>query len=65
MNAVELYLDDCEGKRRRMRNRPSDAVLAELRLLLSQLKDARPPGGQTSPLESKHSDSVKTATSSR
>ena len=53
MTPLELYLDDCESKRRRTRDRPSDAVLAELRLLLKQLKDARPPGGQTS-LDSTH-----------
>lgn len=45
MERLERYLDDCEGKRRRMRDRPSDAVLAELRELLEEVGDrARPEG---------------------
>lgn len=34
LSALERYLTDCESKRRRRRDRPSDAVLTELRSLL-------------------------------
>ena len=40
MEALHQYLTDCEGKRRRMRNRPSDAVLTELRRLLDEFRSA-------------------------
>lgn len=41
MDALERYLIDCENKRRRMRDRPSDAVLAELRTLLQRFESVR------------------------
>ena len=41
MEALERYLTDCENKRRRMRDRPSDAVLAELRDLFDMVEAAR------------------------
>ena len=40
MDALHRYLTDCENKRRRMRARPSDAVLSDLRRLLDELQDA-------------------------
>jgi hypothetical protein len=42
-------LIDCEKKRRRMRDRPSDAVLAEIRRLLGQLGDPRKSGSPIPP----------------
>lgn len=55
MQALERYLTDCESKRRRMRDRPSNAVLAELRRLLDAYEEARmasrrepPEDGETS-----------------
>ena len=36
MKALKTYLIDCENKRRRMRDRPSNAVLAELRTLIEK-----------------------------
>lgn len=36
MQALKDYLIDCENKRRRMRNRPSNAVLAQLRALIEK-----------------------------
>ncbi len=41
MSTLERYLADCEGKRRRMRDRPSDEVLGEIRRLLRQLEEAK------------------------
>ena len=38
MDTLERYLIDCENKRRRMRDRPSDAVLAELRTLFDRFE---------------------------
>ena len=35
MHALEQYLVDCESKRRRLRDRPSNQVLEELRVLLA------------------------------
>jgi hypothetical protein len=49
MNVLERYLTDCENKRRRMRARPSDAVLTELRSLLDSLKDEREGHGRGAP----------------
>jgi hypothetical protein len=46
MNALERYLLDCENKRRRSRDRPSNEVLSDLRRLLTQVKgsvEATPP----------------------
>jgi hypothetical protein len=40
MQVLERYLTDCEGKRRRMRDRPSNAVLLELRALLHRQKES-------------------------
>jgi acyl-CoA-binding protein len=40
MHMLERYLTDCEGKRRRMRDRPSNAVLLELRALLRRQKES-------------------------
>jgi len=49
MESLKQYLEDCEGKRRRMRDRPSNAVLAELRELLDhveeQMEDSRSSSG--------------------
>ena len=39
MQALKDYLIDCENKRRRMRDRPSIAVLVELRALIEQLAE--------------------------
>lgn len=39
MQALKDYLIDCENKRRRMRDRPSNAVLVELRALIEQLAE--------------------------
>lgn len=45
MERLKEYLEDCENKRRRMRNRPSNEVLEQLRELLEhfeeQLEDSR------------------------
>lgn len=45
MERLKQYLVDCENKRRRMRNRPSNEVLEQLRELLEhfeeQLEDSR------------------------
>jgi hypothetical protein len=41
MDALESYLADCENKRRRMRDRPNDAVLTQLRFLLDYFKTDR------------------------
>jgi hypothetical protein len=38
MSALERYLLDCESKRRRARDRPSNQVLIDLRLLLTQVE---------------------------
>ena len=38
MNALERYLLDCENKRRRSRDRPSNEVLSDLRRLLAQVE---------------------------
>ncbi len=40
MQELERYLIDCENKRRRMRDRPSNAVLAALRALLERIEEA-------------------------
>ena len=40
METLERYLNDCETKRRRMRDRPSDAVVTELRWLLDRARGA-------------------------
>jgi hypothetical protein len=40
MQVLERYLTDCEGKRRRMRDRPSNVVLLELRALLRRQKES-------------------------
>lgn len=45
MESLERYVADCEGKRRRTRDRPSDAVVTELRSLLDffrAVRDRRP-----------------------
>lgn len=55
MTALERYLVDCEGKRRRRRDRPSDEVLGEIRRLLAQLENARQ--GRRSPQPSEAPDS--------
>jgi hypothetical protein len=55
--ALMHYLSDCENKRRRMRDRPSDAVLAELRTLLDRIEDDRPPRRSTLRRDSTHPDS--------
>mgnify|MGYP006969354776 CR=1 FL=1 len=39
VEALEQYLADCENKRRRARDRPSNQVLEELRALLSRYRD--------------------------
>ncbi len=36
MDTLKKYLEECEGKRRRMRARPSDAVLKEIRRLVER-----------------------------
>lgn len=41
MDKLKEYLEDCEQKRRRIRARPSDAVLKELRDLLDAVEEAR------------------------
>lgn len=41
MDALEHYVKDCEAKRRRMRDRPSDLVVSQLRWLLDYLKTDR------------------------
>lgn len=51
MKALELYLIDCENKRRRMRDRPSDAVLEDLRTLLKRLEEGGEVGTSTSASE--------------
>jgi len=38
MDALERYLSDCENKRRRMRDRPSDMVVQQMRWLVSYFK---------------------------
>jgi hypothetical protein len=38
MEALERYVADCETKRRRMRDRPSDTVINELRSLLDLVR---------------------------
>jgi len=43
MDALEHYVNDCENKRRRMRDRPSDLVVSQLRWLLDYLKKDRAP----------------------
>ena len=49
MQSLRQYLRDCEKKRRRMRDRPSNAVLVELRELVDhfekQVGDSRSSGG--------------------
>lgn len=49
MERLKQYLVDCENKRRRMRNRPSNEVLEQLRELLEhfdeQLEDSGPSSG--------------------
>lgn len=45
MDVLERYVTDCENKRRRMRDRPSDAVVSELRMLLDSLKPDRDERG--------------------
>lgn len=39
MERLKQYLEDCENKRRRMRNRPSNEVLEELRALLDHFEE--------------------------
>jgi hypothetical protein len=51
MKALERYLLDCENKRRRSRDRPSNEVLTELRLVLAQVEDARALEKLASPAE--------------
>jgi len=56
MEVLERYLSDCEAKRRRMRDRPSNQVLEELRSLLSRFKRSRtpeesPPHSESDPAE--------------
>jgi hypothetical protein len=52
MSALERYLLDCESKRRRARDRPSNEVLIDLRRLLARVEgsvtqaaDATPGSG--------------------
>ena len=45
MNALERYLFDCENKRRRSRDRPSNEVLGLLRRLLVQVGGLVSPAG--------------------
>jgi len=40
MKALERYLHDCESKRRRSRDRPSNEVLSDLRRLLDHVEGA-------------------------
>jgi hypothetical protein len=55
MERLKKYLLDCENKRRRMRNRPSNEVLEQLRKLLEQhdeqLEDSRSSPTPNRPLE--------------
>lgn len=48
-SALERYLADCESKRRRRRDRPSDEVLGELRQLLTRLGYAPPESDPEAP----------------
>ena len=41
MDNLRRYLYDCESKRRRARDRPSNMVLEELRLLVSRFEEAQ------------------------
>ena len=43
MESLKRYLTDCESKRRRMRDRPSDAVLSDLRRLLEAFDEIEAP----------------------
>ena len=52
MMKLENYLIDCENKRRRSRDRPSNEVLSELRRLLTQLEDAASVPTLASPADS-------------
>lgn len=53
MQALKDYLIDCENKRRRMRNRPSNAVLAQLRALIEKhaedVRSSAPSNGKGDP----------------
>jgi hypothetical protein len=40
LDRLEQYLTDCENKRRRARDRPSNQVLEEIRTLLSRYRAA-------------------------
>jgi hypothetical protein len=67
MEVLERYLSDCEAKRRRMRDRPSNEVLSELRRLLTRFNHARPregvPSDEPAPRESGSSSSSPSAPS--
>ena len=39
MERLKQYLKDCENKRRRMRDRPNNAVLEELRVLVEHFEE--------------------------
>jgi len=58
METLERYLNDCEGKRRRMRDRPSDVVLEELRSLLAAFKGVRRSEQESPPLEAPAADAA-------
>lgn len=51
MDALEHYVNDCENKRRRMRDRPSDLVVSQLRWLLDYLKTDHAPARPEPPRE--------------
>ena len=58
MQSLKRYLVDCENKRRRARDRPSNIVLEELRALLVAFETLTPPKHDATHVHPEHRPSL-------